>query len=336
MKKIISILLAVMLVVSVAAVSVNAYNSDGDYSKLSPGTVYNPSDSYTVDANTPYSEDAVSANGGDMNETQTIYFQAPADWANEYNTFAGPDDSEPYMHVCAYWWSGTGSDWTDVGGGTVKWCGYQAHLVDKANRIYSITMVNDGSSPMVTWNNGVNGGMDPTKPIFNFARQIKDMNTEGCDEWTYDTLPEGTPNYDTDCDGCIAIMNPDESRATINALTGFLNYDFDLYVYYGSGCYGLYPTESENYHGRTASCVNPDHHHSKPGDVNNDKVVDVADVLAIQEHLAHINEITDTSMLDAADADGDGYVSIIDATRIQRYLAKMCNMDGSKPYKDEE
>ena len=105
MKKIISIVLAVMLVVSVAAVSVSAYNSDGDFSKMSPDG-YKPTDSYTVDANTPYSEEAILACGGDLSETQTMYFQAPADWANKYNTFEGPDDSEPYMHICAYWWSG--------------------------------------------------------------------------------------------------------------------------------------------------------------------------------------------------------------------------------------
>ena len=140
MKKIISILLAVMLVVSVAAVSVNAYNSDGDYSKLSPANVYKPTDSYTVDANTPYCEDAILACGGSLDETQTYYFQAPEDWANEYNTFPGPDlpDNEPYMHACAYWFGGIGSTWADVGGGSVAWCGYQAHLVDKENRIYSV------------------------------------------------------------------------------------------------------------------------------------------------------------------------------------------------------
>ena len=31
----------------------------------------------------------------------------------------------------------------------------------------------------------------------------------------------------------------------------------------------------------------------------------------------------------------DGVVSIIDATRIQRYLAQICNIDGSKPYVEE-
>ena len=39
---------------------------------------------------------------------------------------------------------------------------------------------------------------------------------------------------------------------------------------------------------------------------------------------------------DTADVDEDGIVSIIDATRIQRYLAHLCNIDGTKPYKEAE
>ena len=335
MKKIISILLAVMLVVSVAVVSVSAYNSDNDYSKMSSGDVYSPSDSYTVDANTPYGEDAVLANGGSLGETQKIYFQAPEDWANKYNTFPGPDlpNDEPYMHACGYWWSGTGSDWTAVGGSKVAWCGFQAHLVDKENRIYYIVMPNDGGSPALTLNNGVNGGMDQTKEIFQYGHQFQDVNTEGAYEGDEDTLPEGSPTQD-DFDGCIAIVDYDNVKE--NPLTHIPAYGTKWYVYYGDGCYGEYPTTSPNYHGKYASCINPDHDHPMPGDVNNDKVVDVLDVLFIQYYL--IGDLPDGAVFDevTADVDGDGYISIIDATRIQRYLAHLCNIDGTKPYKEAE
>ncbi|HBE15972.1 MAG TPA: hypothetical protein DCY72_07010 [Ruminococcaceae bacterium] len=335
MKKIISILLAVMLVVSVAVVSVSAYNSDGDYSKMSPGNVYSPSDSYTVDEKTPYGEDAVVANGGSLAETQKIYFQAPSDWANEFNTFPGPDlpNNEPYMHACGYWWSGIGSDWSGAGGGPVKWCGYQAHLVDKENRIYCLTLPNDGGSPSLAINNGVNAGMDKSAKIFQYGRQLQDVNTEGAYEGDYDTLPEGSPTQD-DFDGCIAIINYDDIQD--NPLTGFPSYGSNWYVYYGDGCYGEYPTTSPNYHGKYASCVNPEHNHPKPGDVNNDKSVDMLDVLCLQYSLAG-RKLPEGMKIDTvtADVDGDGHISIIDATRIQRYLAKLCNIDGTTPYKPE-
>ena len=334
MKKIISIVLAVMLVVSVAAVSAGAYNSDGDFSKLSPGDAYNPADSYTVDANTPYSEDAILACGGDLSETQTMYFQAPADWANEFNTFEGPDDSEPYMHVCAYWWSGiAGAD--DMGwpsGKGCKWVGYQAHLVDKANRIYSIKMPNDGGSPTVVWDNGVNGGMDNTKPIFQYGRQILDANTEGAVEGDYDTLPEGSPTQE-DFDGCIQIIDYNVKRP--NPLTGFDSYGYNWYVYYGKGCYGSYATTSDHFTSRYDNCLNPEHladpdkYHPAPGDVNQDKVTDVLDAELIQKYLVKLEELTDIQK-DIADVDTDGYISVIDATRIQRYIAGLCEIDGTK------
>lgn len=337
MKKIISILLAVMLVVSVAVVSVSAYNSDNDYSKMSSGDVYSPSDSYTVDANTPYGEDAVLANGGSLGETQKIYFQAPEDWANQFNTFPGPDlpNNEPYMHACGYWWSGTGSDWTAVGGSKVAWCGFQAHLVDKENRIYYIIMPNDGGSPALTLNNGVNGGMDQTKEIFQYGHQFQDVNTEGAYEGDEDTLPEGSPTQD-DFDGCIAII--DYNNVKENPLTHIPAYGTKWYVYYGNGCYGEYAPGSANFESKHKNCVNPEHladpdkYHPTQGDVNYDKTVDILDVLYIQRYLAGFKFAEGEFNEKNADVDGDGYISIIDATRIQRYLAEICNIDGTKPY----
>lgn len=328
MKKIISILLAVMLVVSVATVSFNAVD-------------YAPTDSYTVTNDTPTCEDAIRAcNNGQLGEVQHIYFQLPlpvegdeknTTWTNKYNS---TDLGLDYCQVCAYWWGGIGSKWPNGSG--VAWVGYRTKLVDKENRIYEATLPADGGTPLMIWNNGVNGGMDPTQEIFNYARQLADANIEGAYEGDYETLPEGTPNEDN-MDQCITIINYDPDLAVENPLTHFWNYGYDWYVYYGDGCYGEYPTTSPNYHGKTASCVNPEHHHPKPGDVNDDKVVDIIDVLAIQRYLLGMDPIEGTKFdLATADVDGDGYISIIDATRIQRYLAKICNIDGSKPYVEEE
>ena len=327
MKKIISILLAVMLVVSVATVSFGAVD-------------YHPTDSYTVSNDTPTCEEAIMAcNDGQLGPVQHIYFQLPlpvegdetnTTWTNKFNS---TDLGLDYCQVCAYWWGGIGSKWPDGTG--VTWCGYRTKLVDKENRIYEATVPADGDTPVMIWNNGVNGGMDPTQEIFNYARQLADANIEGAYPGDYDTLPEGTPNEDN-MDNCIAIINYDPDMAQENPLTHFWNYGNDWYVYYGDGCYGEYPTTSPNYHGKYASCKNPEHDHPMPGDVNNDKTVDALDVLYIQFYL--IGDLPDGAVFDevTADVDGDGYISIIDATRIQRYLAHLCNIDGTKPYKEAE
>jgi len=333
MKKIICVLLAVILAVSVAVLSVGAVNSNDDYSKMTTDGKYNPSDSYTVDENTPTCEEAIVACGGSLDEIQYIYFQLPEEdpnnpssyWTNKFNTLPGTD----YCQVCAYWWGGIGSTWPDGSG--VKWVGYRATLVDKANRIYRAALPNDGGTPLVVWNNGVNGGMDETAEIFNYARQMLDVNVEGIYEDEAkpgDSLPEGTPDPDS-ADGCISII--DWSVSQQNSLTGFYNYGSKLYVYYGNGCYGSYAKTSDNFTCVALNDVNPDHHHC---DVNLNGTVEATDATSIQRHLAQI-DILDDANLKLADPDADKVVSIMDATRIQRYLAEMCNIDGSKPYSAE-
>ena len=331
MKKIICVLLAVAIIASLACFSVGAVNDESDYSKMTSGGQYNPSDSYTVDANVPTCEEAIVACGGDLDDTQTIYFQLPKEdpstpennWTNEFNVLPGND----YCEVCVYWWSGTGSSWPNGEG--VKWVGYRAFLEDPVNRIYRAVMPYEGS-PLVVWNNGVNGGMPAdNKPSFLYARQLADVNVEGIYEdeaGPDDSLPEGTPDEDS-ADGCISII--DYSVSTINPLTNIPSYGSNLYVYYGNGCYGRYAKTSDNYYSVQRNDVNPEHHHC---DVNFSGTVEATDATALQRHLAQI-DILDADHLKLGDPDADKVVSIMDATRIQRYLAELCNIDGSKPYK---
>lgn len=329
MKKIISILLAVMLVVSVATVSMGAIE-------------YNPSDSYTVSKDTPTCEEAIKAcNGGQLGEVQHIYFQLPAvvpgnedntTWTNQYNS---TDLGLDYCQVCIYWWEGIAGNtkygWPSGKGCT--WVGYKTKLVDAKNRIYEATVPADGNTPLVTWNNGVNAGMDSTKPIFKFGRQLADANIEGAYPGDYDTLPEGTPNEDN-MDQCIAIINYDPSLVQHNPITDFDNYGNDWYVYYGKGCYGEYPTTSDHFVSRYENCKNPEHlanpdkYHPLIGDVNTDKSVDVVDVFCIQRHLVKLPQPAGMKFdEEAADVDQDDYISIIDATRIQRALAGICDIE---------
>lgn len=59
-----------------------------------------------------------------------------------------------------------------------------------------------------------------------------------------------------------------------------------------------------------------------PGDVDGDGSVTVMDATVIQRVLAHLQE-PDGRYAAAGDADSDGDVTIADATLIQRYEAKM-------------
>ena len=65
-----------------------------------------------------------------------------------------------------------------------------------------------------------------------------------------------------------------------------------------------------------------------PGDANSDGEVTVADATRIQRYCAKmVGE--DEIDLEAADVTGDGEVTVLDATRIQCAVAKLCNIDGS-------
>ena len=65
------------------------------------------------------------------------------------------------------------------------------------------------------------------------------------------------------------------------------------------------------------------------GDANGDGLVSVLDATRIQRYCAKI--ISDNMInLSAADVTGDGAVTVLDATRIQRYCAKLCALDGGE------
>ena len=66
------------------------------------------------------------------------------------------------------------------------------------------------------------------------------------------------------------------------------------------------------------------------GDADGDGKVTILDATRIQRYLASMASEEEVDM-QAADADLDGKVTILDATRIQRVLANLCDMDGRTP-----
>lgn len=361
MKKTICILIALVLATTLVCLSVSAVNDSSDYTNMTTDGQYNPSDSYTVDANVPTCEEAIVGCGGSLDNTQTIYFQLPKEdpstpeknWTNEFNVLPGTD----YCQVCVYWWSGIGKEWPNGEG--VKWVGYRATLVDANNRIYRAVVPYSGT-PLVVWNNGVNGGMPADeKPSFLYARQLADVNIEGIYEDEAepdDSLPEGTPDEDS-ADGCISII--DYSVSTINPLTEIPSYGSNLYVYYGDGCYGRYSEESDNFVSVEENCCNPEHFNEagehvgyhedtdpteepteEPteapteaptedfdgyflGDADNNAAVESIDAVYVMRYDAMIDIGSVEETIWQADVDDTGDIDIVDATLIQRYLADM-------------
>lgn len=58
------------------------------------------------------------------------------------------------------------------------------------------------------------------------------------------------------------------------------------------------------------------------GDVNGDGKITIADATTIQKHLAKLTELSGEQLINA-DTNSDGKITITDATRIQKFLAKL-------------
>ena len=191
--------------------------------------------------------------------------KAPS-WYNDFNVLDG------HTYAAAYWWGGTAdpqhfttlTDGTPVG---QDWCGYRAEIADEAQGIYYIDLPDDVTT--VIWNNGVNGGMDSSQPIYYMAAQTGNLNAEGAFPDDYDTIPYGSPDpwYFGDC---IYVIDPDQ--VDVNPLTNKQTCGGNWYVYYGNGCYGAefaqgfgddteYPDGTPGWTGEMQDvCQNPDHY----------------------------------------------------------------------------
>lgn len=189
-KKVISLLLAFMLMVSmvaVAAVSVSAETDEQGRYTPSEGT-----------------------------ETNRYYFYMPSDWYTDGTATGG-----------IYWWEGT--DPAD------PWPGYKAQPADVANIYYCDVPTNVTT---IIWNNAVDGGEDPTAPIYARALQTINIGCEYYDAGESDAYPDGVESFNN----MIYVLNPEMTSV---AESGKATCGGEWYYYYGNGEYGLKPTKDE-------------------------------------------------------------------------------------------
>ena len=67
------------------------------------------------------------------------------------------------------------------------------------------------------------------------------------------------------------------------------------------------------------------------GDYDGDNDITILDATRVQRFLAELDAMPSASFLTGVDADGDNELTILDATRIQNVIAELMNMDGSRP-----
>jgi len=330
MKKFVSILLAIVLVVS-AVVTASAY------------TIW-PCNDPSIVTQSITAADAIAAyeaaHEGEKVETRRYYFQMPSgengprgsegdlapSWYNDYTQGAG-----------IYWWGSAPA-------ACEAWAGYQSEVEDAEQGIFYADVPVEAK--IIVWNNGIDGTMDATYPLYKLAAQTSDVKSQYPREPDEDgeidleTIPEGRPKA-VGFDHCIYIVDPDQ--VSINPLSEKQTCGGNWYIYYDNGCYGIYDTTSANFKSVEENCVNPDHYENGDitgkhighasfirGDADGDTNVTIMDATCIQRALAELLSAEETYNEKAADADNDTFVTIMDATLIQRVLAELCDWEGNE------
>ena len=350
MKKIVTILLAVVLIASMV---------------ISPSALYSL---YTPDGFEFYTEDALQEYIEDWGVEPTVYhyyFQMPNGSNGPVATkdvyFTETDEETGDSHdvlVCRAgehapsWYNeyttGAGIYWygpiEEILYGPEGWCGYRCEVVDEEQCIYRATV--PAGAMTILFNNGVDGGLDKNEPIYYKAAQSSNTTVQDIWEGDFDTILDKATGSDLviapSNDGLIFIVNPD--KVTVQPDNHKMTCVLNRYYYYGDGCYGMYSSSNENFN-KESFCVNPDHDHSSTGgdpepgtdpeptavrgDYDGDTEVTIMDATYVQKMVVELIAKPADADLKKIDADGDEILTIIDATRIRNVVAALINMDGT-------
>ena len=145
----------------------------------------------------------------------------------------------------------------------------------------------------------------------------RNIQCEYYDVGESETYPDGLDSFDN----MIYVIDPDLCYDLIEN-HGRPTYGGEWYYYYGDGCYGT----DEDGQAKT-NCIRDDHDHSTDpviikGDVDGDGVVTIIDATSVQRYIAELYEFTSEEWK-RANVDHDYEVTIFDVTIIQKVVAKI-------------
>jgi hypothetical protein len=346
-KKLISMLLSIVMVLSVAVVGIS-----GVYAAIDNDGRYVPSEGTA---------------------TKRLYFVMPESWKNEK---FGADSAG------IFWWNG--SDACVSNGGSSQaapWPGYKMQVYDADANIFYIDIPSD--VPNIIFNNCLNGGereVDDYGNVtyefgeeqFKAANQTADIisgfYSEGDDDY-YDNMLDGefwskakaalngddksflgnfADNFYEDPDWGIA-MNFDNmvyvvdlNNVAENLVSGKKSYYGEFYFFYGKNEetgkyeYGGLPNYEMAKENGVVSVLdksvfpNPTVQPTEPfndmiyGDVNNDGLITIVDATIVQKYIVNKAQLDNVNQK-LADVDVDGVITVKDATAVQKYIV---NVDG--------
>ncbi|MBE6824443.1 MAG: hypothetical protein E7513_03750 [Ruminococcaceae bacterium] len=235
MKRIISFLLALTVLISVAVVSTSAAVENDPYYSWNEGAIS------VTDAVTQWEKEnhpvqkhryyflMPNGSNGELGDN----LEYARSWYNEFTETAG-----------IYWWDSGVADPPD-------WIGY---IAEKCTGLGEDDIYYADVPAYVTniiWNNGINGGEDKTQDVYYKAAQTANIGTEYYDPGESDNYPNGTENFDN----MIYVIEPELVNVGDFSLKQTCGGEW--YYYYGSGCYGFTPGGKAG----SDACLRDDHTH---------------------------------------------------------------------------
>lgn len=170
----------------------------------------------------------------------------------------------------------------------------------------------------VIFNNAIDGGISKDLPIYNMAEQTVNVPCEYYEAGESENYPNGTDSFDN----MIYVIYP--IQVSSGDLLSKSTWGGEWYYYYGDGCYGTVKD------GNHTNCLRDDHYDDNGnhitneliiGDVDGDGEVSIMDATEIQLIVAKLKPMVES--IAVADADCDGQISVLDATAIQLKIAKL-------------
>ncbi len=174
--------------------------------------------------------------------TKRYFFYMPDQWLdNDYAETAG-----------IYWWEGTDAH--------SAWPGIAANKADH-DGVYYYDVPSDVTK--IIWNNLVDGGREPSLPIYQAAVQTVNVSSEYYDPGDSDVYPDGIPEEEG-FDGMIYVT--DCAQKSYDPFGGKLTYGGEWYYYYGDGEYGTAKNKADAEVVYSDPAFNLDEYVTDPGD----------------------------------------------------------------------
>jgi len=229
MKKLVSVILCVLLIVG--SLSVSSFSAATAQSIKQAIEIYEAESGEKVNTNRYYFLMPDGTNGKLGKDDWFFKDEYTPSWYNDNTNHAG-----------IYWWD-TGKIDPD------SWPGYKMYKADSDSVFFADV---PDFVEAVVFNNNFDGGTDPSSPVYNDSKQTANIYTCGYEPEESEIYPQGLESFDN----MIFVIDPDMYMYGDTSSVGKIWWG-EWFYYYKNGCYGTVKDGNEH------NCIRDDHNHER-------------------------------------------------------------------------